>query len=78
MREQIEVRLESLKREYEKGQLQLQQLQSQVASLRDTMLRLSGAIAVLEELLSSSGPAPVSQEEPTELRESMRTRSSAV
>jgi uncharacterized protein (DUF3084 family) len=77
MREQVEVRLESLKREYEKGQLQLQQLQSQVTSLRDTMLRISGAIMVLEELLSSSRPASVSQEQSTERSGSMQVRASA-
>jgi uncharacterized protein (DUF3084 family) len=58
MREQVEGRLDALKREYEKGQLQLQQLQAQVGSMRDTLLRISGAVTVLEELLSSSSGEP--------------------
>jgi hypothetical protein len=54
MRQQIEGRLDALKDEYSKGQTQLRQLESQVTSLRETLLRISGAMLVLEELLSSS------------------------
>jgi hypothetical protein len=57
MREQMEARLAALKSEYDKGQTQLRQLESQSSSLRETMLRISGAIMVLEERLSP--PAPV-------------------
>ena len=58
MREQVEIRLAALRSEHDKGQVQLQQLQNQVNGLRDTMLRISGAIMVLEELLSSSVSEP--------------------
>ncbi|MBV9154676.1 MAG: hypothetical protein JO097_00305 [Acidobacteriaceae bacterium] len=58
MREQIEARLAALRSEHEKGQVQLQQLQNQANGMRDTMLRISGAIMVLEELLSSHTSAP--------------------
>lgn len=54
VRHQMEARLASLKSEYEKGQMQLRQLES----VRETMLRISGAIAVLEELLPSEPPLP--------------------
>ena len=48
----IEARLAALKNEFDKGQTQLCQLESQSSSLREAMLRISGAIMVLEELLS--------------------------
>jgi hypothetical protein len=43
-------RLEKLKQEYVKGQQQLMQLEQQRAGVRDTLLRICGAIQVLEEL----------------------------
>ena len=60
MRQHIEQRLAGLKNEYDKGQAQLRQLESQANSLRETLLRISGAIMVLEELvsLSPAGVAP--------------------
>jgi hypothetical protein len=65
MRAQIESRLNTLRIEFEKGQLQAQQLQSQLASVRETMLRISGAIMVLEEILSeSTAVALVEQDSP--------------
>jgi hypothetical protein len=57
LRQPVEARLDTLRAEYEKGQAQLNQLQGQLGSLRETMLRISGAIAVLEEILSSSTPS---------------------
>ena len=53
-RQLLETRLNTLKDEYEKGRAQLNKLQSQFGSLQETMLRISGAIMVLEEILSSS------------------------
>ena len=44
-------RLDELKVEFEKGQQHLQLLDQQRAEIRDTLLRISGAIQVLEELL---------------------------
>ena len=43
-------RLVELRAEFEKGQEQLRLLDRQRAELRDTLLRISGAIQVLEEL----------------------------
>jgi hypothetical protein len=56
MRELIQSRLDALKSEYDKGQMQLQRLQGQVTSLQETMLRISGAILVLQEILDSQAP----------------------
>jgi hypothetical protein len=54
MRQEIEARLNELKGEYDKGQTRLHQLEYQLTSLRETMLRISGAVLALEELLSPS------------------------
>jgi prefoldin subunit 5 len=43
-------RLEELKRELEKGHERLESLERERQAVRDTMLRISGAIQVLEEL----------------------------
>lgn len=47
----MENRLKELKEEYQKGQGQLAALEQEMANVRDTMLRISGAIQVLQELL---------------------------
>jgi len=46
----ITQKLEALRSEYAKGQKQLNQLERQRQDLTETMLRISGAIQVLEEL----------------------------
>ena len=51
MREQLQNRLNELKKEFESGQTNLQDLEMQQAMLRETLLRISGAIQVLEEEL---------------------------
>lgn len=50
MKEKIEKRLQQLKMEYQTGQEALQDLQQKQLSLEQTLLRISGAIQVLEEL----------------------------
>ncbi|NJM40365.1 MAG: hypothetical protein HC853_06165 [Anaerolineae bacterium] len=57
MKEQLEQRLTELKSEYLSGQKMLADLQSQQANLQQTLLRISGAMQVLEELLGVS-PQP--------------------
>jgi predicted nuclease with TOPRIM domain len=52
LREQLRRRLEELKKEFETGQARLQELEMQEARLRETLLRISGAIQVLEETLA--------------------------
>jgi len=54
MKEQIKERIEQLKAEYESGQKMLADLEIQESNLRSTMLRISGAIQVLEELLAKA------------------------
>ena len=53
MREQIQLRLEELKKEFEVGQTRLQETERQQAILRETLLRISGAIQVLEEMIAA-------------------------
>lgn len=47
----IEGRLHELKREFESGQKLLRELEAKQVEVRDTLLRIGGAIQVLEELL---------------------------
>jgi septal ring factor EnvC (AmiA/AmiB activator) len=58
MREQLEQRLKQLKAEFEAGQKMLADLEAKQASVRETLLRISGAIQVLEEELASSEAQP--------------------
>jgi prefoldin subunit 5 len=53
---QIEQRLNELKAEYQTGQTLLADLEAKQADLRQTLLRISGAIQVLEELLAQAAP----------------------
>lgn len=52
MKEKIEERLHQLKTEFESGQKMLADLEAQQANLKTTLLRISGAIQILEELLA--------------------------
>ncbi len=54
MKEQLEQRLQTLKSEFEAGQKVLADLEAKQANLRETMLRISGAIQVLEEMLEET------------------------
>jgi predicted nuclease with TOPRIM domain len=51
MQEQLQKRLGELKKEFEAGQARLRELETEQAYTRETMLRISGAIQVLEEAL---------------------------
>lgn len=65
MHNQLRKRLQELKTEYAAGQGMLDELAAKQANLERTLLRISGAIQVLEELLAagsqpaSHGPAPL-------------------
>ena len=54
MREQLEQRVGELRAEQQKGQQMLAELEGKAAELRQTLLRISGAIQVLEELLAGA------------------------
>ncbi len=54
MRQQLEKRLEELRAELEAGQKMLNELDTKRENLRQTLLRISGAIQVLEEELTRS------------------------
>ncbi len=62
MRERLQARLDVLKNEFQTGQTRLRDIEQQGTQLRETLLRISGAIQVLEELLaeerSQEGEAP--------------------
>jgi hypothetical protein len=64
MKEQLEQRLNELRKEYESGkhlmeniELKLSELERRKTDLGETLLRISGAIDLLEELLEESGGA---------------------
>ncbi|MCP4667295.1 MAG: hypothetical protein GY849_13115 [Deltaproteobacteria bacterium] len=57
MKEQIEKRLRELKEEFESGQKMLDGLAAKEAELRQTLLRIAGAVQVLEEELAREGEA---------------------
>ncbi len=64
MQDQLQSRLESLKREFETGQARLRELEMQQMNLRETLLRISGAIQVLEELLAAQKTESNGKEQP--------------
>ena len=55
MEERLQARLSQLRAEYAKGEQTLADLEAKVANVRATMLRISGAIQVLEELTAPAG-----------------------
>lgn len=60
---QAHAKLAELRREYNAGEAMLQDLEQRRAGLRETMLRISGAIQSLEELLQLP-PAHAESESP--------------
>jgi hypothetical protein len=52
MKERLVQRTAELKKEYESGQKTLADLEMRQANIRNTLLRISGAIQVLEEELA--------------------------
>jgi predicted nuclease with TOPRIM domain len=58
MRDALQARLGQLRSEYESGQQMLAELEQKQQRLRETLLRISGAIQVLEEELGKGEEAP--------------------
>jgi len=54
MQNQMEERLEELQRELETGQKRLRELETEQVFVRETCLRISGAIQVLQELIRAA------------------------
>ncbi len=54
MQEGLRKRLDELKKEFEVGQNRLRELDAEQAHVRETLLRISGAIQVLQELSDSA------------------------
>jgi chromosome segregation ATPase len=57
MKEQLEKRLNDLKTEFQSGQKALAELQAKQNELQATLLRISGAIQVIEEELAKANSA---------------------
>jgi len=58
MQAQIAERLSQLKSEFESGQKVMRELEARQKEVEGTLLRISGAIQVLEELLKDAAPPP--------------------
>lgn len=58
MKNQLQERLDELKKEYEAGQAMLRDLEQEQTRVQQTLLRISGAIQVLEELLAAEAGTP--------------------
>jgi hypothetical protein len=56
-------RLRQLRTEYEAGQAQLAELEERRRLMRDSLLRIGGAIQVLEEMIEESGAFAVNATE---------------
>jgi hypothetical protein len=65
LRQRLERRLSELKSEYQAGQKMLVDLEARQAELRQTLLRISGAIQVLEELLAPGAPVDAQGSDPS-------------
>ena len=52
MKERLEKRLSELQAEFERGQQMLAELEEKQANMRESLLRISGAIQVLKEELA--------------------------
>ena len=62
LNERATAKLELLRREFEAGERRLIELDRQRTHLTETMLRISGAIQVLEEVLGTAETEPTSDD----------------
>lgn len=61
MKEKLKDRLQQLKEEFASGQKQLAELETRKTRIQETMLRISGAIQVLEEELNHDDAEELSE-----------------
>jgi ABC-type transporter Mla subunit MlaD len=73
MKEQLKHRLKELKSEFDSGKKLIADLEAKQTNLRATLLRISGAIQVLEELLAREGEPEAKGVEQSESLEEART-----
>ena len=66
MRERLSTRLQELKAELQKGREAEADLENRLAQLRTTLLRITGAIQVLEEVLDNDVATLQAAAEPVE------------
>jgi hypothetical protein len=64
MRERIQERLEELRGELEAGKRAQAELEARQQTLTHTMLRIGGAIQVLQEMLATAGPTGTGEPNP--------------
>ena len=67
MEDRLRSRLDGLKSEFESGQKMLVDLEAKQAKLRDSLLRISGSIQVLEEALTRTSPSDQDNVEPIDV-----------
>ena len=60
----MEQRLQELREQFALGQQQLVELDQRRGELRDSLLRMSGAMAMLEELISQNGHQDLEEPSP--------------
>ncbi len=63
MKERIARRLSELREEFEAGQKMLAELDEKRERLKESMLRIAGAVQVLEELDGTEVPAAAAEEQ---------------
>ena len=69
MKQQLKQRLKELKAEFESGQNVLAELDEKRANVQNTLLRIQGAIQVLEEELAKNNDATSCESETVEVLE---------
>jgi chromosome segregation ATPase len=68
MKQQLEERLAALRAEYQQGEGLMTEYERKRTELHETMLRISGAIQVLEEELRKAENTPRALTAPSELK----------
>lgn len=62
MNEQLEQRLKTLETEFENGKKMLTELETREATIRSSLLRISGAIQVLREFIPQTDSVEIPEE----------------